>query len=106
MKIKTWVIAGLLIVLIILALVSCQSGSGDKSKEIQFSSPCSDIVDPWTPMSQDERIEACQGIIGEKAAELAEMGWEPQDCQATRAEVQECGIGVELACTYTCTDTN
>jgi hypothetical protein len=98
-------VSSLLIALIILAAVSCQSRSGDKSKEVQFSSPCMDIIDPWTPMSQDERIEACQEIIAEKAAELEKMGFEPQDCQVTKAEVQDCGIGTELACTCTCGDT-
>jgi hypothetical protein len=61
-----------------------------------------DIVDPWTPMSQDERIEACQEILIEKTEELKKVGFEPQDCQVTEAQVQECGIGTKLACTYTC----
>ncbi len=56
-------------------------------------------------MSQDERIEACQEIIGEKAAELEKMDFELQDCQVTQAKVQDCCIGVELTCTYTCGDT-
>jgi hypothetical protein len=102
MKTKTWIGAVLLITLTIVALatLSCQ----DKSGEIQFSSPCSDIVDPWTRMSQDERIEACQELISSKAAELEKMGFELQDCQVIKAEVKDCGIGTQLVCTYTCSD--
>ena len=126
MKTKTWIGATLLIALVTLtlaALVSCQNGSGagNRSKDmtptqesspadhsgigeekVQFSSPCMDIVDQWTAMPHDERIVACQEILGKKAEELAKMGFEPQACQVREAEVQDCGIGTELACTYTC----
>jgi hypothetical protein len=134
MNAKTWSGATLLIALVIVTLatlVSCQGKatevpsplepssqdtSGDvqpptespsqgRPGEVQLSSPCSDIVDPWTLMSQDERTEACRELISSKAAELGDMGFEPQDCRVTKAEVQECGIGTELACTYTCGNT-
>jgi hypothetical protein len=100
MKTKIWIRAILFIALTVVTLVSCQG----KSEKVLFSSPCSDIIDPWTPMSQDERIDACQELISSKAAELEKMGFEPQDCQVTKAKVQDCGIGTELACTYTCSD--
>jgi len=53
-------------------------------------------------MSQDERTEACRELISSKPAQLRDMGFEAQDCQVTRAKVQDCGTGTELACTYTC----
>ena len=130
MNVRTWSGATLLVALAIVTLatlVSCQgeatevlsppepssqdvqppteSPSQGRPGEIQFSSPCSDIMDPWTPMSQDERTEACRELIISKAAELGDMGFEPQDCRVTKAEAQECGIGTELACTYTCGNT-
>jgi hypothetical protein len=99
---STWIGATLLIALIIVALatLSCQ----DKSREVQFSSPCSDIMDPWTRMSQDEKIEACRELISSKTADLENMGFEPRDCQVIKAEVKDCGIGTELVCTYVCSD--
>jgi hypothetical protein len=119
MKAQTWrgVTPPVALALVILAMsTSCQGQAGDppsategpgqiRSEEVQFTSPCSDIVDPWTLMSQDERIKACRELIGSKTAELGDEGFEVQDCQVTRAEVQECGIGTQLACTYTCSNT-
>ena len=125
-KTKTWLGAVLLIALVTVAAIalgSCQRGSepsdrseemrptgesspadhsGTEERQVEFSSPCTDIVDPWTAMPEDERIVACQEILAEKAKELAKMGFEPQVCQVTEANVQDCGIGTELACTYTC----
>jgi hypothetical protein len=104
MKAKIWIGVILFIALVIVAsatLVSCQ----DKSGKVQFSSECSDIIDPWTRMSQEEKIRACQELISSKTAELEKMGFEPQDCQVTKAEVKDCGIGTQLLCTYTCSDT-
>ena len=119
MKAQTWrgVTLPIALVMVILAmLASCQSQARDapcatkgagqiSSEEVQFFSPCSDVVDPWTLMSQDERIEACRELIGSMTAELGDLGFEAQDCEATKAEVQVCGIGTELACTYTCGST-
>jgi hypothetical protein len=103
MRAKTWIGTALLVALAAAAataLGSCQRGSGDSA--VQFSSPCTDVVDPWSLMSQDERIEACQEILAENGEELKKLGFQPQDCRVTEAKVQECGIGTELACTYAC----
>ena len=53
-------------------------------------------------MSQDERIEACQELLSSKTTDLESMGSEPEDCRVIKAEVKDCGIGVELVCTYSC----
>lgn len=100
MKAKIWIGATLLIIVALAILVSCQ----DKSREVQFSTGCSDIVDPWTLMPQDKKVEECKELMSSKTANLENMGFEPQDCQVTKAEVKDCGIGVQLACTYKCGD--
>ena len=105
MKAQTWCTAKLFLSLAVVTLVMLTSCQGQAREKVRFSSPCSDVVDPWTPMSQDERTEACRELISSKAAELRDMGFEAQDCQVIKAEVQECGIGTELACTYTCGNT-
>jgi hypothetical protein len=74
------------------------------SGEVQFSTGCDDEADPWTPMSQEERMGECKELISSKTADLEKEGFEPKDCQVTKAEVQNCGLGIQLVCTYMCGD--
>jgi hypothetical protein len=53
-------------------------------------------------MTPEERVDACQKLLAEQAAELG--GLSPRDCQVLQADAVDCdpALGTRLACRCFC----
>ncbi len=74
--------------------------------EVTFGSGCTDIVDLWSGMSLEERVEACASLVGFPGDPLENYGFSPQDCQFQESYGESCGdigaLGTRLVCVYAC----